>query len=51
METDTNMDKNVKVGARLSYQTKALDIDVKADLVALHKDSDKRITVTATKWL
>lgn len=51
VEADTNMDKNVKVGARLSYQTKALDIDVKADIVALHKDSDKRITITATKWL
>lgn len=51
VETDTNMDNNIKVGARLSYQTKALDIDVKADIVALHKDSDKRITITATKWL
>ena len=51
VETDTNKDKNVKVGARLSYQTKALDIDLKADIVSMQKDKDKMITLTATKWL
>lgn len=51
VETDTNMDKNMKVGARLSYQTKALDIDLKADIISTQKDKDKMITLTATKWL
>lgn len=51
VETDTNKDKNVKAGARLSYQTKALDIDLKADIVSMQKDKDKMITLTATKWL
>ena len=51
VETDTNKDKAVKMGARLSYQTKELDIDLKADILSLQKNTDKRITLTATKWL
>ena len=51
MDTDTNKDKAVKMGARLSYQTKELDIDLKADILSLQKNTDKRITLTATKWL
>ena len=38
------------VGVRISYQTKPIDIDLKADVWA-NKSDDKRITLTATKWL
>ena len=50
VETDLNNDKAITAGARLSYQTEPLDIDLKADLYN-SKQHMKRITLTATKWL
>lgn len=50
VETDLANDKAITAGARLSYQTEPLDIDLKADLYN-SKEHMKRITLTATKWL
>lgn len=50
VESDMTGAKELKVGARVSYQTKPLDIDVKMDIWR-QQGKHKQITVTATKWL
>lgn len=50
VEADLANDKAITAGARLSYQTEPVDIDLKADLYS-NKEHMKRITLTATKWL
>lgn len=47
VETDEN--RNIASGLRLSYQTEPFDIDLKADLY--NKKHDNRILITGTKWL
>lgn len=47
IETDEN--RNIASGLRLSYQTEPFDIDLKADLY--NKKHDNRILITGTKWL
>lgn len=49
VETDFNNDKAITAGARLSYQTPKVDVDLKADLYST-KQHMKRTTLTATGW-
>lgn len=52
IENDMTNDKNLKVGGRLSYQTKALDVDLKADVYQTKRNNNhNQVTLTATKWL